>query len=233
MRRDVLLRSLRENGILVFRTADIARMTGQGTTSVNVLLHRLARGGWVWRVSKGIYSITRDPYVVGTSVTHPSYVSFASAYHLHGIITQMPMTLTVATSRPRKAMDTEVGRIAFVQVRPSMVFGFKRERRGDGEARIADLEKATLDSLYLPRHAAFADTLEAIRQCDASILESYAERSGVEALRRRVGYLLQQLRGGTSIRPAGATVHTLNPDRKVRGRFEAGWRLYVNEVVEA
>ena len=231
MRRDILIRELRTNGIFVFTIGDIVRLTGLSRSSVKVLLHRLVGDGWMWRVTRGVYSISRNPYVVATSLTHPSYVSFASALHLHGVIEQMPFAVTVATSRARKEIDTEVGRITFVQVRPSLNYGFRKERYDDGEARVADLEKTVIDCLYLPRHVPMSDIVEAVRQCDVATLESYADRSGVEAIRRRTGYLLERYRGGTSIEPAGRTVYSLHPSRAEKGRFEARWRLYVNEEV--
>jgi predicted transcriptional regulator of viral defense system len=231
MRRDVLLRDLKANGMHVFRIGDVVRMTGLGRESVKVMLHRYTRDGWMWRVTRGVYSITDNTRVVATSITHPSYISFSTAYHLHGVIEQMPHTLLVATSRGRKPVETEIGSISFVQVRPSLMFGFRKERYPDGDATIAELEKAVVDSVYLPRHASFDDTLAAVRRCDVDTLEAYAERSGVEVVRRRVGILVERIHGDSTIEPDGRTVYTLNPSRRTRGTFDAGWRMYVNEEV--
>ncbi len=231
MQRDVLIREIRSSGMFVFRIGDVVRLTGLSRQSIKVMLHRHVRDGWMWRVTRGVYSITTNPMVVATSIVHPSYLSFTTAYHHHGVIEQMPHTLTVATSRGRKALETEVGAVSFVQVRPGLVFGFMKESYSDGEATIAELEKAVVDSVYLPRHAAFVDTIEAVRSCDVDKLEAYAERSGIEVVRRRVGLLVDRLHGDTSIEPRGRTVYTLNPSRRVRGTFDPSWRMYVNEEV--
>jgi predicted transcriptional regulator of viral defense system len=231
VQRDVLIRDLKASGIFVFRIGDVVRLTGLSRESVKVMLHRHVRDGWMWRVTRGVYSITSNPHVVATSLSRPSYLSFTTAYHIHGVVDQIPHTLTVATSRSRKALETEVGAISFVQVRPGLVFGFRKERYNDGEATIAELEKAIVDSVYLPRHAAFADTIEAVRGCDVDRLEAYAERSGIEVVRRRVGLLVNRLYGDTSIEPRGRTVYSLNPSGRARGTFDSAWRMYVNEKV--
>ena len=231
MHRDVLVRDLRASGMFVFRIGDVVRLTGLERESVKVMLHRLSRDGWIWRVTRGIYSVTDNTRVVATSITHPSYISFSTAYHLHGVVEQMPHTLTVATSRGRRPLDTEVGAIAFVQVRPSLIFGYRKERYPDGDATVAELEKAVVDSVYLPRHASFEDTVEAVRRCDIDRLEAYAERSGIEVVRRRVGLLVERVHGDSGIEPEGRTVYTLNPAGRTRGTFDASWRMYVNEEV--
>jgi predicted transcriptional regulator of viral defense system len=215
----------------IFRIGDVVRLTGLQRDSVKVMLHRHARDGWMWRVTRGVYSVTDNHRVVATSITHPSYISFSSAYHLHGVIEQMPHTLLVATSKGRKPVETDIGSFSFVQVRPSLVFGFRKERYIDGDSTIAELEKAVVDSVYLPRHASFADTIEAVRSCDVERLEAYAERSGIEVVRRRVGLLVDRIHGGSTIEPEGRAVYTLNPSRRARGTFDASWRMYVNEEV--
>ena len=231
MHRDVLVRDLRANGMFVFRIGDVVRLTGLKRDSVKVMLHRHVRDGWMWRVTRGVYSITNNARVIATSISHPSYISFSSAYHLHGVIEQIPHVLTVATSKGRKPIETDVGAFSFVQVRPSLMFGYRKERYSDGDSTIAELEKAVVDSVYLPRHAAFSDTVEAVRVCDVERLEAYAERSGIEVVRRRVGLLVERIHGDSTIEPDGRTVYTLNPSRRARGAFDASWRMYVNEEV--
>ena len=231
MQRDVLVRDLKANGMFVFRIGDVVRLTGLGRESVKVMLHRYAKAGWIWRVTRGVYSVTDNTRIVATSITHPSYLSFSTAYHLHGVIEQIPHTLTVATSKGRKPVDTDVGSVTFVQVRPSLMFGFRKERYPDGDATIAELEKAVVDSVYLPRHASFVDTIEVVRACDVERLEAHAERSGVEVVRRRVGLLVDRIHGDSTIEPKGRTVYTLNPSRRTRGIFDAAWRMYINEEV--
>jgi predicted transcriptional regulator of viral defense system len=231
MNRDVLLRDLKVRGLYVFTPKDVMRLTGVTRASTNVLLHRLARDGWVIRAGRGVYTLVDDPLVVGTSVVSPSYVTFVAAYHFHNVVEQMPFTTTVAAARTRRPLATPSWRVEFVQLRSSLMFGFRLERVSGAVARIAGLEKAVVDSLYMPRRALFKDTLRALRECERSILEEHTERSGIEAVRRRVGFLLERVEGSTSIKPEGRTVHILNPARKRRGRFDARWRMYINEEV--
>ncbi len=231
MRRDVLLRELRTKGLYVFSPKDVMRFASVTRPSANVLLHRLSSSGWVIHVGRGVYSLVDDPLVVGTSVVSPSYVSFVAAYHYHDVVEQMPFTTTVAAAKARRPLATPSWRVEFVQLRPSLMFGFAVERVSDAVARVAGLEKAVVDALYMPRRALFADTVRAIRECDPVVLESHAERTHIEALRRRVGFLSEKLHGRTAIAPVGRTVHVLNPSRRRRGRFDARWRMYINEGV--
>ena len=77
-----------------------------------------------------------------------AYVSFISAFHLHGIIEQIPQEITLASTVHTKKFHTKLGTFSIHRIPPSFFDGFDWYK-GEGSFLIAEPEKALIDSLYL------------------------------------------------------------------------------------
>jgi len=77
------------------------------------------------------------------------YVSFLTALHLHGVVSQIPKTIQIATTGRARSLDSPVGRYEFFQIKPELM----TQGVGWSESRlpylVASAEKALLDTLYL------------------------------------------------------------------------------------
>ncbi len=150
-----MLDLLGTDDFIVFTTRDYAAAGGLSPSAASHQLARLADKRAVTRVTKGVWADTKHPYfhplacvpyVLGKE---QGYVSFLTALHLHGVISQIPRASQVATTGRGRTLDSPVGRFEF--------FGMKPELMRDGiewsDTRqsylIASAEKAMLDVLYL------------------------------------------------------------------------------------
>lgn len=138
---------------LVFTTREIAALTGSSLSSTNQGLVRLEEKKLVQKMMRGVWASTHDrrfmPYLLVPflSASHRCYVSFISALHLHGMISQIPQTITVASTAHTKKIITPIGRFSLHQLAPTFFEGF--DWHASGQFLIASPEKALVDSLYL------------------------------------------------------------------------------------
>jgi predicted transcriptional regulator of viral defense system len=129
--------------------ADLQKVLGyKSRETLLVILHRLVSQGVLTRMRRGIYRVSirsADPTVLANLLYRPSYLSFESALARHGILSQIPYTVTLATTRRSKKATLEGTAIEYRQLRADLFFGHRIDKGLD----IAEPEKALLDALYL------------------------------------------------------------------------------------
>ena len=101
---------------VVFTTRDYAAASGASMSSASRRLDRLSKRDALTRVTKGVWANTAHPhfhplacipYLLGKE---QGYVSFLTALHLHGMLSQIPRTYQVATTGRPRLLDSPVGR---------------------------------------------------------------------------------------------------------------------------
>jgi len=227
----VLMR-LRESSLAVFTITDLRRITGCSRESAYVYLNRMVERRLVNKVERGKFTVYDDPFLVSTQLTYPSYISFLSALFLHGKTTQTINEIQVVTPKGKRSVKIFGMEIRFVKLNPRLVFGFKKVRKGNSFIFLAELEKAIVDSLYLPRYCPLSETFSALKDANVEKTLEYASRFQTEAVNRRLGYMLSLLGVKADLTIRSKTPYKLNPTIKTLGKFDSKWRLYVNEVLE-
>jgi len=232
MKLHKVLENLKDSGLHVFGTTDMARLLHLSNNAASVYIHRMKRMGMIYPVERGKFSISSDPFTVSTQLVFPSYISFSTAFYLHGRLDQVINDIYVVSSRKKKPMDFMGTDMRFVRFPPSRLFGYRKHRKGNSFVMLADLEKAAVDCLHLPRYTPISQVREGLSKGYSSgVLEEYALKMNSEAIIRRAGYLLEALGEETRLKPSTGTVYKLNPSIKNLGRYDTRWRLYINEVL--
>lgn len=232
MRLYGIVEELRRSGRYVFTTGDLARILGSSRDVASVYAHRMKKQGLIYPIEKGKFALGEDAFLVASQMTEPSYLSFTTAFYLHGRMEQVIDRIYVVTSRKRKSIEFLGTEVQFVRFQPSRIFGYRKHRKGDSHIVMADLEKAAVDTLYMPRYAPISLVFDALLEgFDRRLFEEYAVKMGSEAVIRRAGYLLELLGENTALKPSGKAVYRLNPLIHKKGRYIGKWRLYANEVI--
>jgi predicted transcriptional regulator of viral defense system len=171
------------------------------------LLHTVQRGRYVVNLdaqpSRGPLLDELDP--LGEAVLRRldgmrHYVSFHSALWRHGLIDQQSRTLFVAVDGRKRDVKFAQWQVRFVTLNEEHFFGWDERELGPNVLRMATVEKALLDSLYLPRLAgrvpvvvrAMARAWEG-EQLDPERLIDYTIRFDRPSLSRRIGYFMELL----------------------------------------
>lgn len=141
------LRNLRKS---VVTTADAVLSLGLTRSAASRTLARLAEAGLLLKVRRGLWSLdaTVDPLTLAEHLTapFPAYISFLSALQLHGMISQIPQVIYVASLAPTRRLKTRLASYSIHRLAPSFFGGFETAAGG---VRLARPEKALLDTLYL------------------------------------------------------------------------------------
>lgn len=156
MAKQSVLSYMKQLGRPLFSTSEIISLSGKSSSTVTQSLNYLERQGLIIKIARGIWAEANSavsPYSVIPFLTprHRVYVSFISALHLHGIVEQIPQTITLASTAHTRTVHTKLGTFIIHQIAPGFFKGFNWYR-GEGNFLIAEPEKALIDSLYLSAH---------------------------------------------------------------------------------
>lgn len=131
-----------------FTVSDLERVLGLKKKSLYVTLNRLTKSGILKRLKKNVYAVFTgevDTQRIANEIYFPSYLSFEKALANHGIYSQMPFTLTFATSRPSKKLTIAGTQVEYSHIKRNLFFGYEVK----SDKNIALPEKALLDELYM------------------------------------------------------------------------------------
>ena len=115
-------------------------------SAANSSLVQLTRGVWANRAHPNFSVLACVPVLLGSE---QGYVSFLSALHLHGAISQIPPNVQVATTGHGRSVRTPVGAFELFQLKPETQRGGVVWSATPKPYRIATVEKALLDTFYI------------------------------------------------------------------------------------
>ncbi len=164
------------------------------------LVARLSDEGLAAKVEKGKYlllglepeRVLSNPLFIANQLVNPSYVSYWSALHLHGLTSQVPQTVFCATTRKKQPIKFQGQTYCYVLIKPHKFFGYRREPVGALPVLIADEAKAIVDSLDQPRYAGgLSEVAQALRPAlpdlDLELMMDYAVKMVDKSLASRLG----------------------------------------------
>lgn len=141
---------LRRIGRPIVEIREAATRLGLSEKNTTLHLRSLEAAGLVRRIRRGLWALRPDidPFVVPPYLTAPysAYVSVWSALARHGMIEQIPRSVSVvSTSRPKR-VQTTIGVFEIHHIDPDLLDGFT----GSSETGyVATPEKALFDTVYL------------------------------------------------------------------------------------
>ena len=140
---------------IIFTTRDFANYSSIAMPAASKRLSRLADKKLLTRITKGLWANTSHPwfhplacvpYLLGKE---QGYVSFLTALHLHGLVSQIPKTIQVATTGHARTLNSPVGHYEFLQIKPELMKQGTKWSDTHLPYLIATAEKALIDALYL------------------------------------------------------------------------------------
>ncbi len=145
-----LLRDVAQQGGDFLTLQGLRQLTGLSEGAVRKAVARLEKKGFIKRVGPGLYAnwfghptLEALAMMIGA----PCYISFESALERYGILSQMPLVLTCASTSRSGTRQTPLGEIVFHRLHPRLFFGYRNEEG----ILWAEPEKALLDWIYVHR----------------------------------------------------------------------------------
>jgi predicted transcriptional regulator of viral defense system len=123
--------------------------------------------GYIKKLRRGYYmfadlALNEDAlFLIANRLYAPSYVSFEMALSHYGLIPEGVYSVTSASSKKTTSFETPITRFSYRKIKPSLFFGYQLQKHRGQWYKIAEIEKAVLDHLYLnPKIAQEADFYE-------------------------------------------------------------------------
>ncbi len=233
----IIVKRLESSSIAVFSTSQASTLFDKDIESTRVLLSRLAKEGILVRVKRGYYCLpSTNVLSVASNIYTPSYVSLWAAFEYHGTTTQSPQIIDVINTDKSGKLEfsLEDGRYEarFVKTDGSLLYGSDKVYLDGKVTFIAEKEKAIIDGLLFNRYVPLGEVQEAIKDgIDTDKVIGYAVRSHRQAVKKRLGYLLNQ--EGFHCDPErfghlSDTFVPLDPSFSRKGRYDSEWRIIDN-----
>ena len=141
-------------------------------------------------------------FMLANMLYQPSYISLESALAYHHIIPESVLGITSISSRKTRQFESEWGMFSYRSVKPAYMFGYQVLETSHGQKiKIATLEKAVLDTLYLNSGIQAIADFEGLRWNKANLqslkgnvlFQKYLAIFDKNALERRVAHLMEYL----------------------------------------
>jgi predicted transcriptional regulator of viral defense system len=209
--RRELSRLLRDNPPLVTTSLAVSTL-GLTPAAASRRLTAWARAGWLARVRRGAYVpvpiespsadvALEDPWSVAMTMFAPCYIGGWSAAEHWGLTEQIFRSVCVMTLKRPYDRQPVLRKVRFDlhTVAQSQLVGLKTVWRGGTRVQVSDPARTLVDMLTSPslgggiRHVAeMLNTLLHEQPKEAPKLLLYAEKLGVGAVYKRLGYLTQR-----------------------------------------
>lgn len=148
MKQIEFLKKLEDLRKSYFRMADFQIILGRSRRVTKVIVSRFVKGGVLKKIGRNIYISPLKEYNVeeiAADLYSPCYLSFESALSKYGILSQIPYTLTFATSTRSKKVILDGREVEYRKIKKELFFGYNFL----GKLPLAEPEKALLDQLYM------------------------------------------------------------------------------------
>lgn len=139
----------------VFGTRAFAFLCESSSSSASRRLARLEALGILVRVSRGVWCQPSHRDFTPNQATglllgnERGYVSFLSALHAHGVISQIPASIQIATTGHGRVVSSPVGRYEFFRIKPELMRSGYAISETQPPYLLASGEKALLDTFYI------------------------------------------------------------------------------------
>jgi predicted transcriptional regulator of viral defense system len=248
-----LIAALYDRGQTTFTLSEAQALTGLSAISVRSFLRKAADRGLVSRIKPGLFTLVPaelgsereyagNPYLVARALvgSAPYYLSHSTAMELHQMVTQPRLGVMVCTSKRITNRVLHSTEYKFIFVKPEEIFGTQPHWVTKQEqVTVSDMERTVVDGLRRPEYCGgIAEVAKGLWMRHEDIktqkLVQYATRLKVGAVNRRLGYLLELYKLGTSseldrLRDGlTRTSDLLDPVLGKSGPYMARWRLQLN-----
>lgn len=143
------------NQEIIFTTNGYARFNNLELSAASKQLNRLYKKHVIEKVTRGIWANINHPYYNPLVVVpyllgkEQGYISFLTALHYHGVISQIPLKIQIATTGHLRELRSSTGHYEFIHLAPHMMKEGIKWSDSKSNYLIASPEKALIDTLYI------------------------------------------------------------------------------------
>ncbi|KKT74108.1 MAG: hypothetical protein UW70_C0066G0002 [Candidatus Peregrinibacteria bacterium GW2011_GWA2_44_7] len=189
----------------VFSLADIRKIEANFYRS---RLNQWQDKGYIKKLRRGYYLFSDEPlseealFLIANRLYEPSYVSLEMAFSRYGLIPESVYAVTSVASKKTSSFQTPIATFSYRRMKPGLLFGYRLESFRNQKYKIAEMEKAVLDYLYINSDVNDEAAFEGLRfngeaflaKADMGKLLQYADAFKNKRLRKRLDDFLEFLK---------------------------------------
>jgi len=137
--------------IVLFSGREIQVLFGVSKVATAGILHRYSKQGFIIQIKRGLYAFSDalpPELYLANKLYDPSYISREFALSYHGIIPEMVYEITSVTTKATQQFKVLNKIYSYRKIKKSAFTGYTVEKQLGFTFRIADAEKAFVDTLY-------------------------------------------------------------------------------------
>jgi predicted transcriptional regulator of viral defense system len=248
-----LVTTLYEQNKPIFRLKEVQKILRLNEVSSSNFVRKLANRGVVTRLKPGLFILVPfelgketeyigNPLVVAGEIMGGKdyFLSHATAMEIHGGVTQPQLVVYVTILKPRRPITALGVEFRFIHNQKKYFFGISDHWvTKQDKVKVSNLERTIIDGLKQPEYCSGLTEVAKgfwMRHQEVKVnrLISYAIKIGVGAVIRRLGFLLELYKIGTSEDWEILSSHLtetyvrLDPLLPSEGKFLRKWRLQLN-----
>jgi predicted transcriptional regulator of viral defense system len=161
--------------------------------------------GYIKKITRGYYinsDLEIDEHVlfeIANRIYRPSYISLETALSYYHLIPESVYGISSASTRRTYTFKTPIGEFSYKTIKPQLFFGYDLVGHDNRHSKIASIEKAILDFLYLNPHINAAPDFASLRintdiflkQAKEERLYGFLDRFAKKTLAKRVKSFLR------------------------------------------
>ncbi len=189
-------------GFTVFSLRDIKRIDG---SFFRARLNEWQNKGYIRKIVRGYYIFSdlelseNVLFEIANKIYSPSYVSFEMALFYHHLIPESVYGITSASTRRTYNFKSPIAEFSYRAIKPDLFFGYNLVGYNNKRFKIAGVEKAVLDYLYINPDIKTGTDFAGMRinsdlflkQINEDNLQEFLERFAKRTLAKRVNLLLK------------------------------------------
>jgi len=173
-------RNLREKiSFNLFTLADVIKFFPYEKDSlIRTQLSRFTKKKLIVKIKRGLYCFSPDRVdglELANKLYSPSYISLETALNYHGLIPDIPQSITSINLTTTKKIVNRFGVFYYTKINARLFFGFTKVKSSQSPSfiNIASKEKALLDYLYLRKITAIDELRLNFDQISSSLLKKF------------------------------------------------------------
>lgn len=246
-----------DHDLEVFSFAQVSEYFSVMSKADYEFVEDLARKGVLTQLRSGLYAVNprREKghelmpnwHKVAEALVYPKeyYIAYYSALQVHELIIQPALREYVVVKERTYPKVRHILNIPFeiIYSKEAQFFGYKKKWINDHDKIFcSDLEKTIIDCLHKPQYAGGMEGIvkamdKASEKIKPNVLVDYAIRFNVQAVIKRLGYVLDKMKlyptEQNILNQLITDAYTrLDPSLKIKGSFHRKWRIEDNVDLE-
>ena len=214
----------------IFSLNEAQKILQVNKNTLYTTLSRWTNKKHIHRIRKGWYSTEPLENKFLIQATYPNtYIGLRSAIEYHGKTTQRYNTIDLLIEEPKKTQHVSTYTVAFHTSKHH--FGYYKERIDTQEIFVSNIEKTVIDLIHFSHKVPLQTTEtfinKAKEEIDTERLKDYLLHTNINALTKRVGFLLQK-HGVTLDIQTTKPYQKLDKTQKKEGRRIPRWNIIDN-----